>query len=239
MKARLPERWAMVLITAVLPLYALAQNISVSGIFYNLIGDDEVEVTYDEDNCNFIDEDLFGMPYCNDYRGSVVIPATMSYSGRTYRVTTVGESAFRECNKLTAIDLPSSISEVGGRAFEHCTSLKSMTCHSATPPDVSESSFSAEVRRKVTLYVPRSAARAYKSAAVWRDFKEIVEMAASGLKGDVNADGKVDVVDVMAIIGYILNHPTGVFLADVADGNGDGSVDVVDAMIVVAIILGR
>lgn len=55
------------------------------------------------------------------------------------------------------------------------------------------------------------------------------------LLGDVNADGKVNVVDVSSIVGITLNND----FSDVADVNADGSVNVVDVSSVVGMILNQ
>jgi len=57
------------------------------------------------------------------------------------------------------------------------------------------------------------------------------------LYGDANGDGTVDVVDVVAIINYILNNPTDTFVFDAADLNDDGEVDVFDVTKLIGIIL--
>lgn len=56
------------------------------------------------------------------------------------------------------------------------------------------------------------------------------------LEGDVNYDGRQNVVDVMSIVNYILDNKKDIPL-DVADVNKDSAVDVVDVMKLVQIIL--
>ena len=56
------------------------------------------------------------------------------------------------------------------------------------------------------------------------------------LKGDVNGDGAVSVVDVMMVVSYVIGSlDTIVFQR--ADLNGDGSIDVTDVMSIVWVIL--
>ncbi|MBQ0069069.1 MAG: dockerin type I repeat-containing protein, partial [Bacteroidales bacterium] len=57
----------------------------------------------------------------------------------------------------------------------------------------------------------------------------------SGLKGDVNGDGVVDIADVNAAIDMILGLQTATAVADV---NDDGTVDVADMNAIINIILG-
>ena len=56
-------------------------------------------------------------------------------------------------------------------------------------------------------------------------------------KGDANADGLIDVADVVGIVNKILEAPGEDFDASAADVNGDGIVDVADIVATVNIIL--
>ena len=59
------------------------------------------------------------------------------------------------------------------------------------------------------------------------------------LRGDVNADGVVDVDDANAILNIIIRKKTASSYAGKADANGDGLVDVDDLNIVINTILRR
>ena len=61
------------------------------------------------------------------YTGSdmeIVIPSTDSY-GRT--VVAIGDWAFYNCNILTGVTIPASITSIGDNAFEYCNDLTSIT----------------------------------------------------------------------------------------------------------------
>ena len=58
--------------------------------------------------------------------GVLVIPATATYSGNTYPVTTIGGSAFHWCDSLVSVVLPSSITAINAYAFAQCYSLQSV-----------------------------------------------------------------------------------------------------------------
>ncbi len=64
---------------------------------------------------------------CKIYEGHIEIPNTIKVSGVSYRVTTIGMSAFGECYALTYIVLPNSITSIEKMAFDSCQNLTSIT----------------------------------------------------------------------------------------------------------------
>ena len=87
-----------------------AQDFEVNGIYYNVLSEEEgtVEVTR------------------GYYSGDVVIPAEVSHAGTTYRVTTIGEDAFSNCESLTSVSMP-SVTTIGDYAFYYCNALTSVS----------------------------------------------------------------------------------------------------------------
>ena len=59
--------------------------------------------------------------------GSITVPSSFSYRGKSYRVTAIGNSAFYKCSSLTSISLPEGITSIGGSAFRDCSSLTSIS----------------------------------------------------------------------------------------------------------------
>ena len=61
-----------------------AEDFSVNGIYYNILTDkiNEVAVTYRGSS--------YGS-YSNEYSGSITIPASVTYNGTTYSVTSIGK----------------------------------------------------------------------------------------------------------------------------------------------------
>ncbi|MBR5168627.1 MAG: leucine-rich repeat domain-containing protein [Salinivirgaceae bacterium] len=81
-----------------------------------------VEVTYPNT--------LGGTYAYNEYTkptGSVAIPESVTYEGVNYSVTRIGKSAFRKCDYLTSINIPSTVTSIGYEAFKGCTNLSIVT----------------------------------------------------------------------------------------------------------------
>ncbi len=105
-------------------LNASAHDIEVKNadgktIYYNYINNStELAVTYRGSSSS---------SYSNEYTGDVVIPESVTYSGKTYNVTSIGESSFSNCSNLTSITIPNSVTDIGNRAFEYCYGLSSIS----------------------------------------------------------------------------------------------------------------
>ncbi len=93
-----------------------AHDFAEPGFYYNIIGTNTVEVTYNSSNSNY-----------NSYTGSVSIPTTVTHDGVTYNVTKIGNYAFRNCDGLTAVKIPSTITSFGNFAFYNCPHLTSIS----------------------------------------------------------------------------------------------------------------
>ena len=68
----------------------------------------------------------------NNYTLSeIVIPAEITYEGKKYPVTELGNSCFRSCYDLKSITIPSSVTNLGDYCFEGCSGLTSITIPSS------------------------------------------------------------------------------------------------------------
>ena len=89
----------------------------INGVYYNLDGNKrQAQVTYNE-----------SAPSASySYSGAVTIPQVVTYEGKEYAVTSIGEEAFFENRGLTSITIPNSIKSIGDKAFYGCSALTSV-----------------------------------------------------------------------------------------------------------------
>jgi len=56
--------------------------------------------------------------------GAVVVPSVVTIKKKSYDVTSIGDSAFEKCSKVTSVSISEGIKSIGARAFADCTELK-------------------------------------------------------------------------------------------------------------------
>jgi hypothetical protein len=118
--------------------------------------------------------------------GSFAIPEAVTYHNTNYKVTEIDESAFENNKYLTNVTIPSSITNIGDKAFKGCSNLKSITVYITTPISLAvagtrgsdgASVFEGVDKLTCVLYVPDGSVDLYKAAPVWCEFKHIVPIS--------------------------------------------------------------
>lgn len=100
----------------------MACDFVVDAIFYEYQGDNTVAVT-----SVYVDDS----PDC--YSGDVVIPATVTYNGQNYTVTSVANSAFYDNMGLISLSLPNTVKYINMYAFYGCRNLTKINIPEGVP----------------------------------------------------------------------------------------------------------
>ena len=91
-------------------IYANSNTIIIDSVKYRLNDDYTAEVI-----------SYSGTP------GNITILESVTYEGLTFKVTSIGSSAFSNCTSLKSATIPDSVASIGDSAFSGCTSLTSVT----------------------------------------------------------------------------------------------------------------
>ncbi len=113
------------ILTTCLIFLSLCQSLSahdfvVDGIYYTYLSQ-----TYQTVSVSYRGSSYY--EYSNEFSGNVVIPASVTYHGTTYSVTSIGNDAFHGCTGLTSVEIPSRVTSIGSSAFSGCTELTSVS----------------------------------------------------------------------------------------------------------------
>ena len=107
----------LALLLATLPVVAYDYDFEENGIYYLITSDDDLTCAVAPGN--------------KAYAGNVVIPATATFEGTTYKVTAIARDAFSRCKRLKSIDI-GNVTKIGSEAFAYCTSLTTIDLKNVT-----------------------------------------------------------------------------------------------------------
>nr|MCR4716461.1 leucine-rich repeat domain-containing protein [Lachnospiraceae bacterium] len=124
--------------------------------------------------------DYNGMYYCSSYEGKntvlklsscktkkakkrnkLVVPNTVKYNNRSYKVIGVDSRAFFYNEHVQNITLGANVTEIGKEAFFGCSKIKKVTVKSKHLKKISKEAFYTD-GNKFTLKVPKGKKKAYK-----------------------------------------------------------------------------
>ena len=108
----------LLLVLLLLTKVASAHDFEVDGIYYNIINENEVAVTYQGKNPS---------EYYDEYTGYVNIPSFVTYNSKTYCVSSIGSKAFHGCNSLTSIEIGNPVTSIGDWAFGYPVGITART----------------------------------------------------------------------------------------------------------------
>ncbi len=194
-----------------------AYDFEVDGIYYNINSNGtSVSVTFKDSTYN-------------SYSDTVTIPATVTYDGTTYNVTTIGIHAFSNCTGLTSIDIPNSVTTIGGYAFQNCTGLTTIDIPNSVKT-IDYSTFHS-CTGLTTIDIPNSVTAIYASA-----FQNCKGLKTIDIPNSVKTIGQyafysctslttIDIPESVTIINsYVFSNCTGLTSIDIPN-----SVSVIDS----------
>lgn len=96
-------------------------------------------------------------------KGTVVIPATVTLQGTTYKVTSIAAKAFYNNKKLKKIVIGKNLVQIGKKAFYGCSNLKKIVIKTKelTAKTVGKKAF-YKVHKKAVVKVPKKCKKQYK-----------------------------------------------------------------------------
>ncbi len=109
------KKQILLFVLMLLPMVASADAVEINGIWYNLISKAKQAEVTSNPNTEI------------KYTGSVEIPASVTYEGAEYSVTSIGSGAFSGCSELTSVTIPNSVTSIEISAFSGCSGLTSVT----------------------------------------------------------------------------------------------------------------
>ena len=94
-----------------------AHDFKAGRIFYEIISEEDGTIAVTYEGTDKYNPD-------SHYTGEIRIPDHVSYYGKMYTVTRIGERAFMNCDSLISVSLPESIERIEELAFDDCRNLK-------------------------------------------------------------------------------------------------------------------
>ena len=175
----------LTLALAMLCQSAFAYDYFVNGIYYRKVTHQDPSGGCGETTLIVVNND-----YPNTYSGDIVVPATETVNGATYRVTYIGSEAFYGCSNLTSvtlpvnivnigyhafaecpllevIDLPEGMVQINSNAFSSCPRLEYIFIHDTEPFFLWDDAF-ADINDQVHIVVPCNCIEAFEAAEEWQ-----------------------------------------------------------------------
>lgn len=148
-------------------------------------------------------------------------------------VSTIGDYALYNNDRISVVELPSTMTWIGTRAMAGMTGMTAISSDARTVPALGEDVWQGVAQQQIPLTVPSAAVARYKEAEQWKEF--LIE--GGWLKGDVNLDGEVNIADVNKVVSIILGNPADEGTLSRADVNEDGEINIADINLIIRIIM--
>lgn len=106
----------------------------------------------------------------NDKARVITVPSTIKAKGITYKVTSIGANAFKNCKKLTKATIGANVRVIKAKAFKNCPKLKTVTIKTVllTKKTASKKCFS-KVSKRMVIKSPKKVKKTY--SVIFKDLK--------------------------------------------------------------------
>ena len=101
-------------LSAMMPMAGIAQSFESEGLYYDVVGEGEVEVVAPPKDSGAT------------YEGVVRIPESVEHEGVAYAVVRIANGAFRDTN-VTDVQIPNTVTEIGDSVFDSALRLANVT----------------------------------------------------------------------------------------------------------------
>lgn len=91
----------------------------------------------------------------------VTIPDTVTYGGKTFKVTAIADSALKNKTKVTSVTIGENVTKIGKNAFYGCKALKTIVVNCTELKSVGKNAFKG-IYAKATIKVPAKEYSSYK-----------------------------------------------------------------------------
>jgi len=112
--------------------------------------------------------------------GEVTIADAVEFDGVSYKVTKIADNAFNGRNTITRFDISKNVAKIGEKTFANINKLNDVYCYAEEVPETDRTAFENSYIDYVTLHVPAGSIDKYKAVGPWKDFKDVVAIAATG-----------------------------------------------------------
>ena len=85
--------------------------------------------------------------------------------------STIGRYALRYCRNIPTITIPANVTTIGNSAFNTCTKLSEIHIQATEPPTLGSDVFT-RLPSDFIIYVPVGTGDTYKAAAGWSDYAD-------------------------------------------------------------------
>ena len=99
--------------------------------------------------------------YPTSNKTNIVIPNTVKYKNKSYKVVSVAPKAFYNKSKLKKVCINANITTLGKDCFAKCKKLNSITFKGSNPPKIGRNAFK-NINKKAKFYVPKKAYAKYR-----------------------------------------------------------------------------